>query len=86
MKKNECNINLNTSRKVFGSGNRIKVEMNQLFKIGKDPEGKDMILPKPVENDMMFFILEKKTPKEKFMFMCHLSEKKVGNYFHVLST
>ena len=81
---NGCNIMLDTRRKVFNGVNLIHVELSQVFETDKDTE-KDMILPKPEENDMMFFILEKKTPKEKFMFMCHLGEKKVNIHFYALS-
>ena len=40
----------------------------------------DPVLPRPYQNDMMFFIVAKKSEKEKYMFMCHLGEKKVMQY------
>ena len=41
----------------------------------------DVLLPMPIDNDMMFFVLGKTSGKEKFMFMCHLSEEKVRLFY-----
>ena len=40
----------------------------------------DPVLPRPYQNDMMFFIVAKKSEKEKYMFLCHLGEEKVMQY------
>ena len=37
----------------------------------------DAILSKPEKDDSMFFIIGKKSAKEKYMFMCHLGKQKV---------
>ena len=37
----------------------------------------ETILPLPANHDLMFFIIGKKSAKEKYMFMCHLGKKKV---------
>ena len=37
----------------------------------------DTFLPKLDDHDLMFFILGKKSAKDKMMFMCHLGEEKV---------
>ena len=38
---------------------------------------KDTFLPDPKHNDLMFFILGKKSAKDKMMFMCHIGQKQV---------
>ena len=77
-----CNVILKTSR------NNITKELDVEIKQRHDneiplPDGNtsNVILPTPLENDMMFFVLGKKSGKEKFMYMCHLSQKRVRHLY-----
>ena len=70
-----CNIRLRTHRE--NETKTLNVKIIQRFKMNNSVTTNDTILPKPDTRDMMFFILGKKSAKEKKMFMCHLGLKKV---------
>ena len=70
---NKCSIMLKTTRQ--NELGVLDVEITQRYKFTPQiPDVNDTILTRPSIHDMMFFILGKKTAKEKFMFLCHLGE------------
>ena len=73
-----CKIFLNTTRDV--ENHLLHVEILQTAPPFNSTPSNDPVLPQPYENDMMFFIVAKKSEKEKYMFMCHIGQVKVIQY------